>query len=630
MAHWRSTSLFKKLGVLLLLMCVIGLFWIAVGSVAPAKLEAAPAATEIWSNITTDTTWGLAGSPYMLKISDVWVQSPATLTIEPGVTVYLEEGGRLHIANGATIIAKGTPTQSIVFDRVTPTYTWKNIRHYAGSTSYYRYVQFLYGGNTEGSLYYEGGNHIVNNCQIKGNKRQGIVADGSTVDLRIAGTLFELNKLNSIWTASGAQINISGSTFDDLDGSWSVFVRDYPPAPTITIRNSNFLRDKGVYNEQYKTYTVDAQSNYWAPGIDMGLGVNAGSPLPSQVALVGITTPPNVSSTVSPDPSVAQPPGTVYTFDASGTSDDEDYNSSLQFCWDWEDDGGGCDNTAMVATHSYATGGWHTARLTVTDTDALTGTVTHNILAGYPPTATFTITQNTWSEIEVDASASDDYEDDPADLQARWDWEGDGVWDTGVFSVTDVLTHEYASLGRYWPTLAVVDTDGITSTLSKPVDIIPPAKAAIISGGGGTLVSEDGTVQVDLYTDTVDSDLISAGVVVTHTPWLTVPYGGLPGDFVYTGFNLAAESGGLPLDGVTGTYTITVSYDLDYMTDVLGLPSFEDQIKLYHWSGSSWVPVSFTLDTGKDQLVATVEPFGDFALVMDVTRVYLPLVLQSY
>jgi hypothetical protein len=348
------------------------------------------------------------------------------------------------------------------------------------------------------------------------------------------------------------------------------------------------------------------------------------------VPLVGITTPPNASSTVSPDAGVAQPPGTVYTFDASGTTDDEDYASSLTYCWDWEDDGGGCDDTSMVATHSYATGGWHTARLTVTDTDALTDTMTHNILAGYPPTATFTITSNTWAEIEVDASASDDFEDDPADLQARWDWEGDGVWDTGVFSVTDVLTHEYTTLGRYWPTLMLEDTDGISSTLSKPVDIIPPAKTSpTISGSGGTLVSEDGTVQIDLYTDTVDSDLISAGVVVTHTPWLTVPYGGLPGDFVYTGFNLVAESGGLPLDQVTGTYTITVSYDIDYMTDVLGLPSFEDQIKLYHWSGTSWVLVSSTLDTGSDQLVATVEPFGDFALVMDVKRSYLPLVARS-
>ena len=66
------------------------------------------------------------------------------------------------------------------------------------------------------------------------------------------------------------------------------------------------------------------------------------------------------------------------------------------------------------------------------------------------------------------------------------------------------------------------------------------------------------------------------------------------------------------------------------MTDVLGLPPFEDQIKWYYWSGSSWVLVTSTLDTGVDELVAAVEPFGDFALVMDVKRVYLPIVLCSY
>jgi hypothetical protein len=327
-----------------------------------------------------------------------------------------------------------------------------------------------------------------------------------------------------------------------------------------------------------------------------------------------------------------QPPGTSYSFNASVTTDAEDYLSSLDFCWDWENDGG-CDATTVSASHSYA-GGLHTARLTVTDTDGMTGTLTQDIQTGYVPTATFIFTQTSWAEIEVDPSASSDVEDAPGDLQVRWDWEGDDVWDTGVYSVTDVLTHAYDHIGRYWPTLGVEDTDGLVGTASKAVNIVPPAATAVISGSGGTLTSVDGTVRVDVYTDTVASTVISGGLVVTHTPWITVPAGcgALPGDFTYQGFNLAAESqsDGQPVEQVSGTYTVTVAYDLAYYGDVLGLFALEDVLRLYRWSDAdgAWVLVPFAVGSG--QLVATTDSFGDFALVLEPDKVYMPLILKSH
>jgi hypothetical protein len=445
--------------------------------------------------------------------------------------------------------------------------------------------------------------------------------------LRIAGTLFEGNKIKSLWLGDGAKVDITGSEFKDVN-DWGVYVADYEPDAVVSVHQSSFLSAHSIHNERYKSSTVDATNNYWGTSA-IGAGVNSGSPSATPFPRTGIMTPPTTTFTTMPDPIAPLPPGTEYTFDASASADAEDYQSSLDFCWDWEDDGGGCDATTVVATHSYASGGLHTARLTVTDTDGLTGTLTQEIQAGYPPTATFVFTQTTWSEVAFDAFASDDVEDDPAALQVQWDWEGDGTWDTGVYSVTDIVTHTYDQIGRYWPAVRVEDTDRIVSTLSKVVDIVPPTATKVISGSGGTLTSYDGTVRIDIYTDTVGSGVISAGLTITHTPWLAVPYGDLPGNFVYQGFNLAAESEGATVDEVTGTYTITVAYDPAYITGTLDMPPFWEQLELYRWTGSAWEIVPFTLDTGSNQLVATVDSFGDFALIMDVKRIFLPLVMKS-
>jgi hypothetical protein len=234
----------------------------------------------------------------------------------------------------------------------------------------------------------------------------------------------------------------------------------------------------------------------------------------------------------------------------------------------------------------------------------------------------------------IDASASTDDYDDPAELLVAWDYEGDGE-DTGyLYSVTDITSNTYPHLGRYWPTLYVKDTTDRVGTLRQPANIIPPTATTTITGSGGTLDSFDGTVQVAIYTDTVGGEVISNGLVITHTPWLTLPHSNLEGVFTYQGFNLGAHSlltGSQPIDEISGTYTITISYDYDYFADVLHLP-FEDKLKLYHWSdaGALWTPVDFTLDTANDQLVATTDSFGDFALVMDVRRFYFPLIARGY
>jgi hypothetical protein len=81
----------------------------------------APAATYVSGNITQDTTWTIAGSPYVMT-ETVTVAQGVTLTIEAGVTIMASGGtgyAMLSIEEGAHLDAVGTPATPIVFTSVT-------------------------------------------------------------------------------------------------------------------------------------------------------------------------------------------------------------------------------------------------------------------------------------------------------------------------------------------------------------------------------------------------------------------------------------------------------------------------------------------------------------------------------
>lgn len=65
-------------------------------------------------DVTTNTTWTLANSPYVVT-GTMNVQSPAVLTIEPGVVVKFDTGGSLYALAGATLTATGTASAPITF-----------------------------------------------------------------------------------------------------------------------------------------------------------------------------------------------------------------------------------------------------------------------------------------------------------------------------------------------------------------------------------------------------------------------------------------------------------------------------------------------------------------------------------
>ncbi len=121
-----------------------GFFWLSSGL---------QAATSVSGPITADTVWSVAQSPYQVT-SDVSVENSATLTIEPGVTVYFGPGTSL-IVNVGALKARGTAVSAIVFTSTKESVAltpapgdWGQLRFLPGTfdaTTVLEYVQVRFG-----------------------------------------------------------------------------------------------------------------------------------------------------------------------------------------------------------------------------------------------------------------------------------------------------------------------------------------------------------------------------------------------------------------------------------------------------------------------------------------------------
>jgi len=132
--------------VTLLLILLISLVYL------PKEVQAeeqTPATTIVNANITTDTTWTLAGSPYNVT-SSITVIAGAILTIEPGVEVRFNQS--THVQVNGRIVAVGTAAQPILFTGTTAQAGWWYGLSFNGTTgnpltgSVLDFVTVEYGG----------------------------------------------------------------------------------------------------------------------------------------------------------------------------------------------------------------------------------------------------------------------------------------------------------------------------------------------------------------------------------------------------------------------------------------------------------------------------------------------------
>src|SRR5881296_4247721 len=89
-----------------------------------------------------------------------------------------------------------------------------------------------------------------------------------------------------------------------------------------------------------------------------------------------------------------------------------------------------------------------------------------------PPSVDFTWTPNSGNNTTVfafTAQASDDH-DSASSIQVRWDWTGDGVWDTG-WSTTKTASHRYSTAGNKTAVVEAIDSGSLTATRSHVVQV---------------------------------------------------------------------------------------------------------------------------------------------------------------
>jgi uncharacterized protein (TIGR02145 family) len=168
----------------------------------------------------------------------------------------------------------------------------------------------------------------------------------------------------------------------------------------------------------------------------------------------------------------------TFTFDASGVKDLEDPAGDLQVRWDWESDSifDTDFSVSKIIKHKFDAGGTMYITVEVKDSKGMTHRYTDFVKVVWnnrPPRAALSITPTAGFLQDIfkfDASASSDYEDKNTELEVRFDFEGDGTWDT-EYSKTKIANHQYSVAGTYPAKVMVRDKGGATDEVTVSVQV---------------------------------------------------------------------------------------------------------------------------------------------------------------
>ena len=214
------------------------------------------AQTYVTENITTDTTWDIAGSPYVVQ-GEVRVISPHTLTVEPGVTVKMDSMAQLTPYNGGVLHAVGTEGNEILFTSVEDTPApndWYGVVLRQSSASVMTHCVVEYGRN---NIYANQCDPTITNCTIRFAENSGILNEVSSTTITGClvtenGTGVRVSDGNPIITGCTISNNYRGVYLIDSDtdpvvnncnivdnASSNIFVYAYDGRPIVTLNFEN-------------------------------------------------------------------------------------------------------------------------------------------------------------------------------------------------------------------------------------------------------------------------------------------------------------------------------------------------------------------------------------------------------
>jgi hypothetical protein len=149
----------------------------------PQVIQAKPRLeTIITTDIIVDTTWNLAGTPYIID-TGLNIGSGATLTIEARVQVEFNAGKWLDVESGGALVVNGSSGTPVVFTSNAGTPEagdWYYINVNGGGSATIDYCEIAYGGfNTNDALrIYSTASVTVSNCDIHHNLDEGVLVGG--------------------------------------------------------------------------------------------------------------------------------------------------------------------------------------------------------------------------------------------------------------------------------------------------------------------------------------------------------------------------------------------------------------------------------------------------------------------
>jgi hypothetical protein len=209
--------------------------------------------------------------------------------------------------------------------------------------------------------------------------------------------------------------------------------------------------------------------------------------------------------------------GELVYYNASNSSDTPSDINSLEYLWDFNEDGVFKDNIGVNVSYTWYEPMNPTVYLRVVDDDGDYSEDSVNVVVNnIPPIVD--IKDNYDGErgnvLIIIASA---YDPGNMELLFRWDWENDGIWDTN-FSSDNIIEHAWEEEGLY--TLVVEVWDGTDfSTDTAQVEItrhnIPP----ILEDLGSRQIRYNNPYTIDLTPFISDPDTtLSQMTVITNDP----------------------------------------------------------------------------------------------------------------
>ncbi|MFN2200395.1 MAG: PKD domain-containing protein, partial [Caldilineaceae bacterium] len=274
----------------------------------------------------------------------------------------------------------------------------------------------------------------------------------------------------------------SGYVTDDFQLDATGCTDEQTPAANLQVRWD--WTDDGTYDTNWST-TQKFTQKFSLPGthtIRMQVQDEYGLTDSTTDTVNIYNTNPKAAFTVNPS---IGPPGTVFQFDASTSSDLETAVTALQVRWDWDNDGvfDTTWSTTKKESHVFTgSSGWIYPVLEVRDAQGLIGHTTQKVWVDNKPTASFTIspargTVNTVFQFDGSGSSDPDLTSSYA-LDYLWDWDDDGTYDTS-WSQNVTPSHTYATPGTYTVRLQVRQIAGsLTDTTTRQVTVDPiPAQA---------------------------------------------------------------------------------------------------------------------------------------------------------